>query len=272
MILTYCRRTAYAYFEDYIESLKTILPLHVVLYDKSETIILDPTRDYIFIQYFPEKYARHGNRVYFLNTEQLSRFADFLPDQLARFHGYSKLQVMDYSSEHIQIMKSLGISGMHLPYVLYESEQSRLLEYIKQEPKQYDFAFTGTMSVRRFMLLERIRNLGFRVHVIEGWNEKRDTQIAQCRALINIHFEDSYTIYESIRCDRWIFAGMRVLTECSTTDSPFCKVANLHTITKEEIEAFLTTPINESIADSIHSLQSFDRHNSAFDFLQSIEK
>jgi hypothetical protein len=233
---------------------------------------MDPTKNYIFIQSFPEKYAGHGNHVCFLNTEQLSSYVDFLQNQLSSFHAYSKLHVLDYSSENIRIMNSVGISSIHLPYIPWEVEQRRLKESINAEPKQYDFAFMGAMSMRRFTLLERLRGLGFSIHIIEGWKEERDRQIAQCKALINVHFEDSYTVYESIRCDRWIFAGMRVLTECSTTDSPFCKIANLHTITKEEIEAFLTTPINESIADPIHSLQSFDRHNSAFDFLQSIEK
>lgn len=45
--------------------------------------------------------------------------------------------------------------------------------------------------------------------------EERDLLISKASALLNIHTHDNFTIYESIRCERWRQSGMPILSESS---------------------------------------------------------
>ena len=47
------------------------------------------------------------------------------------------------------------------------------------------------------------------------WSTKRDFSISQAKLLLNIHFDDTYNIYEAIRCDRLSLSGMMVVSEDS---------------------------------------------------------
>lgn len=38
--------------------------------------------------------------------------------------------------------------------------------------------------------------------------------------LLNIHLQDEWKIYESIRCERWRFAGMKIVSETSFSPHP----------------------------------------------------
>ena len=49
--------------------------------------------------------------------------------------------------------------------------------------------------------------------IVSAWGDERDRLIAQGKVLLNIHCKKSFLIYESLRCDRWLFAGMPVVSE-----------------------------------------------------------
>jgi hypothetical protein len=52
-------------------------------------------------------------------------------------------------------------------------------------------------------------------YVNNAWRDERDILIGKCKILVNIHYGDDYNVYESIRCDRWIFSGKVVVSESS---------------------------------------------------------
>jgi hypothetical protein len=39
--------------------------------------------------------------------------------------------------------------------------------------------------------------------------------LSSAKILLNVHSHESYNVYEDIRCDRWTFAGMMVVSEDS---------------------------------------------------------
>ena len=59
---------------------------------------------------------------------------------------------------------------------------------------------------------------GIKITPVNGFHEQRDRQMMQYKIMINICTHDSYTIYEHIRCDRLIFAGMVIVSEHKTDD------------------------------------------------------
>ena len=57
------------------------------------------------------------------------------------------------------------------------------------------------------------------VKIVTGWNDERDKIIANSKILLNVHCYTNYNIYESLRCDRWLFSGNIVVTENSYDDN-----------------------------------------------------
>ena len=82
--------------------------------------------------------------------------------------------------------------------------------------KTYDVVFVGWISQRRKNIVTELTKRGFKVLIMERkWGTSRDIDISKAKLLLNIHYHESYNIYEAIRCDRWIFAGMMVVSEDS---------------------------------------------------------
>lgn len=101
-----------------------------------------------------------------------------------------------------------------LPYVMRQSEAQFLGNLYKNENKLYDFAVVCSLTPRRANIIDSLQKLGLKIRVItDCFGIERDKMIAQCRALLNIHANADYKIYESIRCDRWLNAGMSVICE-----------------------------------------------------------
>jgi hypothetical protein len=129
-------------------------------------------------------------------------------------HG---IQMIDYSIENMAIIKNP--SSLYLPYQYEENEVNRLRNYYLTTEKKYDVAFCGTGSFRRYQILEQLKQMGINILNIVAWGDDRDRQIASCKMLLNIHFDATYNVYESIRCDRWVFAGMPIVSEDSAHDN-----------------------------------------------------
>lgn len=54
--------------------------------------------------------------------------------------------------------------------------------------------------------------------VANGLPSTRDAVVASARVLVNIHGNDEQTMFETMRCDRWIAAGHVVVSEPSWAD------------------------------------------------------
>lgn len=122
-----------------------------------------------------------------------------------------------------------------------------------QCPKEYDIAFVGGVDTeKRSRVLQNLHERGLRVHHIERWGEDRDQEIAKCKILLNIHYDHDYTIFEAIRCERWIFAGMPVLTEsCSNKlyEHPCLFIADYNNLVEKSIELISVTDTIQPIYD-----------------------
>lgn len=164
----------------------------------------------------------------YLNTEQITRSniqsnIIILVQKLLKIkEKYTNVNVsiMDYSNENIEILKNnskflhLSTNLYYDPYQYNLNEINRLKLMSSNNTNYHDIVFCGAMSNYRNNILNNIsKNIKYKR--IIGWNKIRDEQIGKSLLLLNIHYNESYNIYESIRCDRWIFAGKLILTEKS---------------------------------------------------------
>jgi hypothetical protein len=199
-----CHKLEYCYLEEYIRS---VLPdKSLFLYD-GETPLIFNGNVFWCIRRIPFHIIPPGSTIKFVNTEQLS-----VPQKFAEFKQFivNGVQVYDYSLENIRISGT----GSHLPYKEIPEETQKLKEFLLQ-PKEHDFALIGTPSLYRTTKIKEIVEKGYTVHHIHGWRDERDKEVAKCKYILNLHYSPEYTVYESIRCERWRFAGMPIYSEAS---------------------------------------------------------
>lgn len=167
---------------------------------------------YIFIQSIPEILVNSQMKnIILLNIEQLTIEKNII---MVNKLLNKNIKIIDYSIENIKLMENNNIG--YLPYQYNDSEVYKLKIYNTIANKKYDVAFTGWISDRRRLIIDKLRAKGITVLLINNkWEDDRDMEIASARLLLNIHYNENYNIYESIRCDRWIFAGMMVVSEDS---------------------------------------------------------
>lgn len=210
-----CKRDEEKYFKEYMDSIAdgdTIL-----LYDDSTT--LDDNKYYVCLRVIPYDKIPPNCSIGYLNTEQLT--------DLRRLDEYNKtvrpgIDIYDYSMDNIRITGK----GTFLPYKERKEETNKLRSFLNVE-KEFDVCIVGNQSDRRDSIIAKLRsngivvNSGISVNSITNiWGDERDRQIGLSRILLNIHAYDSYKIYESLRCDRWKFAGMPIISEKSISPPP----------------------------------------------------
>ena len=57
--------------------------------------------------------------------------------------------------------------------------------------------------------------MGIKVLICEDWGRERDINLAKCKYILNIHWNDEYKIFETIRCNRLLQAGIKIISEDS---------------------------------------------------------
>jgi len=206
-----CRASTYKYFREYVESFSGSLRIKCIINEKLETQQYnDHNGVYLFCQEIPLALKNNNFKKMLLNTEQCSQLRI-----LRCCHNImnSNIKIVDYSQENINLLKELK-NIYYLPYQYRDPEINKLKQFLTQ-PKTYDIAFCGRMSPRRSQILDELKKHDLSILYSKGWGDNRDTDIAKCKILLNIHFQPNYNVYESIRCDRWTFAGMFVVSEKS---------------------------------------------------------
>ena len=209
------------YFVEYIMSLRINYKLYNEKNDDFTEIpeLIDKNYVIIFIRKIPIKVQQLSidkKKLYFINTEQLSRsnFENNLSDIIN--HG---INIIDYSLINIKFLNKNNKNIINKP-IYYIPYQFNRLEYdiLNSELKQkkiYDISICSNNSTRRNYIFTELQKKGLVCVDVKDWGYQRDNIIAQSKVLINIHKEDDFKIYESMRCDRWIFAKMLVITENS---------------------------------------------------------
>jgi hypothetical protein len=167
---------------------------------------------YIFIQSLPLNVINKLNKnMFLLNTEQLT--IDMWKNRMETILK-NDIQLIDYSSENISLLNNNNI--IQLPYQYNEEEINHLKKLINENNKTYDVVFVGNISSRRRYVCDELLKNGIKVLILDRkYGNNRDMEISNAKILLNIHFDETYNIYEHIRCDRWIFSGMMVVSEKS---------------------------------------------------------
>jgi len=193
-----CHKQEYKYFKEYIDS----LTFELFVYDKEE---LKEPGNYLCIRRIP-KWIHPDSQISFLNTEQLSCHE--------KFNEYKETiknieKIYDYSLENIKISGK----GIYLPYKESVEETKKLKEYLNVE-KEYDLVVIGTASKRREQIINKLRQQGLKIHwITDLFGDERDKQIGKANILLNLHFSNNFEVFEMIRCNRWKWAGMKILSE-----------------------------------------------------------
>lgn len=205
MEVVLCPANEFIFMEDYLNS---IFPeLFIIPYDPAVEEPFSSNYTYWCVRRVPFNRLLSGTKIKFINTEQLT--VPWKYQEFTKFLRYD-VEVYDYSLANIQVS---GI-GRYLPYKEVPEEISRLKKHLTQK-KEYDFALIGTPSEHRKNTINTILSKGYTINYIHGWKDERDKEVGKCRYLLNLHFRPEYTVYESIRCERWRMAGMTIYSEAS---------------------------------------------------------
>ena len=160
-------------------------------------------------------YKYFSHKLFYLNLEQTTR-KNILNFIVKINKLFPKINFIDYSYPNILLLKK------------YINKEIKLIEYPRCEyeicnyPKIYDIAcikFKNSNIKRRKKIYYDMIKAGLNVIDIEGWGKERDNILFRCKILVNVHYDNSYSIFEEIRCNRCIYNDMLVISEnCSFTD------------------------------------------------------
>jgi len=153
------------------------------------------------------------------NTEQLS-YTNAVKGILQRIKNGNPVEIWDYSSANVRILKRYGINALHVPLESPGWYIKELQSY-RKKGQEYDVGFTGLITDRRLKILNKLKELGISVNILDGiFGKKRDMELAKCKMILNIHAFPHYKIFESNRCEPWLKAGVTVISEKSLDDDP----------------------------------------------------
>ena len=214
----------FKYIKEYLECYPEF---NIKLYKDNE-IIYDNFNEYICVRRIPQilennsKYISSHylaifdgpkfinidkNKLSFLNLDQLSNNHDF--NAINNFIKKFNIKYYDYSLHNINL---IGF-GTYLPYKYNLSEIIKLKKFLNVL-KIYDVIIVGTESSRRNKIVDQLMEKKINIIFISNiFGDARDKIIGKAKILLNIHGEDNFKIYENIRCERWRFAGITIISE-----------------------------------------------------------
>lgn len=168
------------------------------------------------------------------NIEQLTRESE-LTKILSRISCKDIIEVWDYSITNCNILKVNNIEARHVPFRL---SIERILEYrCLNVEKVYDIFFCGQMSEYRMNILDELRKKGKEVLIFDGnYSTERDINIGKSKLLINIHYNETYRVFESVRCEPWLASGFPVLSEESVDNDPRCTTVSYEKLVDKACE------------------------------------
>lgn len=161
-----------------------------------------------------------------VNLEQLSR--EYLVPQYLSVCAnlkstYPLLQLYDYSNGNIQIIANHGYQAKLLDYQFNREEVDKLKRF-NSVPKETDVIMIGTNPTyeHRMNIYNTLKDRGVNIKFFTNlWDDDRDREIAKSRILLNVHYLPNYQLFETLRCNRWIFANKLVVTETSKANEQY---------------------------------------------------
>ena len=233
----YCEKFAYPFFEDYIKTFIKQLDLKLIIVEDINSVDFGDGIHFFMSKFPSTAFHQLKGRAVYINMEQLTRGFFLVYSQTLKRYG---IKVIDYNEENQKLT-----GGLILRYQYSEEEISRL----SPVEKLYDVAFVGSSSNRRNYILDQLRIAGISVHDVKGWGYDRDREILKAKILVNIHYDNEYNIYETLRCDRFIFASMLVITE----DSLFEELLDIRKL-------FISAKYNVLVPKVVEVLENYDSY------------
>ena len=153
------------------------------------------------------------NKTYIINTEQLTK-----QHELVRILKYVNegFKIIDYSIGNIRILdKNYSLDNIiYIPYqVNYEEIYNN-----KYRPKDICSITPFSSANRKKIFMAAKSTKLFKLTPIYGYGPTRDYQILKHKILLNIHYNENYRTFESIRCDRLIFNKTIILSFLHPSD------------------------------------------------------
>jgi hypothetical protein len=213
----------YNFIKEYLEGYPEF---YIKLYNDKE-IIKDNYNEYLCVRRIPQILNKSNyisshyldilngpkflninkNKLSFLNLDQLTD-----PDDLKTINHFLKKFNIKYYDYSLYNIKLIGF-GTYLPYKYNINEIIKLKKFLNV-PKIYDVIMIGTESSRRNEIVNHLMQKKINIIFISNiFGDDRDKIIGKAKILLNIHGEDNFKIYENIRCERWRFAGMTIISE-----------------------------------------------------------
>lgn len=200
------------------------------IYDNLLNYDLTKCEELIVVQWYiwrwlPDYVFTLPLKISILNTEQLvyNEHKNNLIESLKILEDKCKYKVTvyDYSKTNCRIIEENGFISKYHEYVSTPDENEFLKSLLKTD-KIYDIGFVGGICDRRSKILDTLKQSGISVLILDTWGVDRDIELSKCKYILNIHWNDDYKIFEALRCNRWIQAGFKIITETSieTLDSP----------------------------------------------------
>ena len=212
-----CHEDDAPYMLEYLHYIAGACP--IVLYNSRQDAFTDRTKRYVCVRRVPfEKIPPETDTpVVFVNTEQLS-----VPWKMVEFRAHAVSPrvglIYDYSDENVKLSNGRSV---HFPIRESVAETTALKTYMRQEGMDRNkIACVGSVTSYRVAIINGLRNRGLQVDFIQEFGEKRDRRVAACSLLLNLHAGKVYNLYETLRCERWRFAGMPILSEPCTDAVP----------------------------------------------------
>lgn len=204
------------YMEEFLRYLSGYGEIPLYLYTANMRFN-DRTKRYICVRRVPFSILPRDVKLVFVNTEQLT-----VPKKLQEYRYFTRdpsIEVYDYSRANI----SISGRGTYLP-IEEDKGETTLLKTLRDRFRHashaFDVACVGSVTPYRTYLVNFLKQAGVRVDFIQGFGIERDRRVAKCKILLNLHAEPSYKLYEPIRCERWRYAGMPIITEPCVDEVP----------------------------------------------------
>lgn len=225
-----CLKREYIYFEDYIKSIISKLEVDNIPYilhldsSVSESFFLDKSinshfiflHDLEFVKISEEVEKKIISQSSIINTEQLTRRSELTKILEYINKGY---RIIDYSIGNIKILNTYNFSNNKIFYLPYQVNYEEIQE--KNSVRHLNIcSITPESSTHRKYVYYTIKSFDLaNITPVFGFHKERDDQILKHKILLNIHFNPSYSTFESIRCDRLIFNKVIIFSEKSLKGS-----------------------------------------------------
>ncbi|MGL4767513.1 MAG: hypothetical protein ACRCV6_05480, partial [Formosimonas sp.] len=155
--------------------------------------------------------SRVSRNIIIYNWEQVSPDVPWFTPRY--FRQLVNAHVWDYNAGNVAGLRAAGVADVHHVPMAYTPTMSRVAA-VEQD---IDVLFYGAMNPRRAAVIDRLREMGLSVHVIDGQPSvsgvERDAYIARAKIVLNMHRFDVAKVFEIARVSYLLANRKAVVSE-----------------------------------------------------------